>query len=144
MNTNYDRLIDDHKFCDELLAKLENDVSQSRWDDATSSYASFSAAFNQHIAVEESTFFPMIRKVAGEEAWPVDVLGAEHSRLQMIMLRMASAVSNRQKSDFMLHLESFLILMHTHSIKEEQILYPTIGRLAALSPTGTDFCRVHQ
>jgi hemerythrin-like domain-containing protein len=133
MDAAYDCVVDDHNYFYTLLANLESDVSQAKWDEAQFSLLAFSTAFRHHIELEESIYFPMIKKVAGNETWPVEVLSAEHSRLKLILLRMESAVSLHRKNDFILHVESFLIQMHTHSVKEEQILYKNIKHVALLA-----------
>lgn len=126
MPTVCEQLIDDHRRCDDLFLSMEKKVGQSKWKEALDQFLAFSTAFQRHIETEESVFFPLIKDVAGEDAWPLKELRAEHAKLEMIMLRLGEAIRNQSKDDFILHAESFFILMHTHSIKEEQILYPEL------------------
>lgn len=122
------QLIADHSRCDDLFLQVENMVCQLDWVRALSAIQSFGTAFRNHVSLEESTFFPLLRKVAGDDAWPIKMLAVEHAQLEMILRRMEEAVQNRNHADFVLHAESFLILMQHHSIKEEEILYPGLER----------------
>jgi len=128
MNDLFTQLMIEHRHCDDLFLQVENMVGKGEWDHALAAFLAFSAAFRRHVATEEERCFPLLRKASGEDAWPVKVLGAEHAQLEMILCRMEQAVQARNKADFMLHAESFLILMHTHSIKEEEIIYPGLER----------------
>jgi iron-sulfur cluster repair protein YtfE (RIC family) len=126
MQTVCAQLIEDHKHCDQLFLEVEKHVVHCRWEEAAVGFLAFNAVFEQHIATEESTFFPLIKHAGGEDAWPLEDLRSEHAKLQMILIRLGEAIGKRNKEDFYLHAESFFILMHTHSIKEEQILYPRL------------------
>lgn len=126
MNKSCTELIVDHRRCDDLFLQLEDVVSHSAWDRALPALVAFSSAFRQHVSAEESTFFPLLRKAAGDNAWPITVLHGEHAKLELILRRIETAVQDRNREDFMMHAESFFILMHTHSIKEEEILYPRL------------------
>ncbi|WP_334187656.1 hemerythrin domain-containing protein [Noviherbaspirillum sp.] len=140
MPTASDQIIDDHKQCDALFLSVEQHVGQYEWEQAFIDFLKFNTAFRRHIAMEESIFFPLIRDSAGEDAWPLKDLQSEHAKLEMILLRIEESIRKRSKDDFLLHAESFFILMHTHSIKEEQILYPKLEahkRKASVGP-GTD------
>lgn len=136
MQTVCAKLIEDHKHCDQLFVAVEQLVLQRQWKEAAESLVTFTAVFGRHIETEESTFFPLIKEAGGEDAWPLEDLRSEHAKLAMILARIAQAIQKESKEDFYLHAESFFILMYTHSIKEDQILYPKLERYKATVTAG--------
>ncbi|WP_162256955.1 hemerythrin domain-containing protein [Noviherbaspirillum sp. Root189] len=134
MQTISAKLIEDHKHWDQLFLEVEKHVLQCRWKEAVDNIAEFKTVFERHIATEEAMFFPLIKLAGGEDAWPLMDLRSEHAKLEMILARIAEAIQKQSKADFYLHAESFFILMHTHSIKEDQILYPKLERYHEILP----------
>ena len=137
MQTVCAKLIEDHQHCDQLFLEVGSRVAQCWWEDAAAKLAAFNTVFEAHVATEESIFFPLIKQAGGEDAWPLKDLRSEHAKLEMILVRIGEAIKKQSKEDFYLHAESFIILMYTHSLKEEQILYPKLERYKAIMPGRT-------
>jgi hemerythrin-like domain-containing protein len=128
MDTICDYLVFDHKRCDDLFTQVESSIIERNWKDAEANFHYFHDVLKQHIRMEEKVLFPAFEQAIDHSDGPVSMLRMEHSQIRGIVDRMSEALSRLDAIDFLLHSETFTILMQQHSMKEEEMLYPLLDR----------------
>ncbi|MGE5649121.1 hemerythrin domain-containing protein [Noviherbaspirillum sp. UKPF54] len=129
MGTICDYLVHDHQRCDELFAHVETNVALKEWRRAEENFRLFSGALDRHIWMEEGILFPTFEKTIRGSGMPLGMLRVEHQRIRAIVNRICDALCRSDPVDFMLHTETFALLMQQHSVKEEDMLYPLLDRI---------------
>lgn len=131
MNTICDRLALDHKHCQDLFALIETGIDDKNWDAVHAGARHFSDAIKEHIRMEENVLFPIFEETIRQGDGPVDILRREHAHLHGILDRMLAALDRLSPADFLLHAESFALLMQQHLMKEEVLIYPLLDKALA-------------
>lgn len=139
MKTICDWLAYDHKRCDDLFARADGSVVQRDWEQAALHFLHFHQALERHLVMEESILFPAFRNAVPNAAGPLGMLHVEHGHIRGMAERIHEALSRSDPVDFMIHSETFALLMQQHSLKEEDMLYPMLDRL--LSAHAADIVR---
>ncbi|WP_168798582.1 hemerythrin domain-containing protein [Herbaspirillum sp. ST 5-3] len=121
----------DHKHCDLLFAQIGTCLRERNWEDAHTRFLRFSDAIKQHIRMEEKVLFPVFEQTIRHGAGPIEMLRQEHQQLRCIVDRMFDALINFHPADFLLHAESYTLLMQQHCVKEEMLVYPLLDKVAA-------------
>lgn len=129
MNTICAYLMLDHKRCDDLFNRAETRVAQRNWDDATDSFRLFHDALRQHIRMEEKILLPAFIQAIPDGTSPIKMLHVEHQQIRGIADRMSEAINRLDPIDFVLHAETYTLLMQQHTMKEEDLLYPLLDRV---------------
>ena len=129
METIREYLVADHKRCDDLFAQAETSASQQQWQDAMKYFQDFHAGLERHLQMEEIILFPEFERITGNTAGPTSMMRIEHQQMRLLTERMSFAVGQRDEDDFLGHAETLNILMQQHNLKEENILYPMIGKV---------------
>ena len=119
-----DFLIDDHRHCDDLFAVAEQSASTGDLRGAEAAFEQFSAAVLRHFTTEEQTLFPAFESRTGMRMGPTQVMRMEHDQMRTLVDAAAQALRAKQADDFLGQLETLLIMMQQHNMKEENILYP--------------------
>lgn len=130
METICDYLIFDHKRCDALFVQAETSIGKRNWQEAETRFRHFYDALEQHLRMEENVLFPAFGQAMHNADGPLSILRVEHQRIRGILNRMSDALKRLDQIDFLLHAETFTILMQQHSLKEEDMLYPLLDRSA--------------
>lgn len=133
MGTICDYLLLDHKRCDDFFAYLEESVGRHDWKEAETRFRQFHDALKQHMRMEEKVLFPAFEQAIRDSGGPITMLRMEHGRIRGIIDRMADAVGRTDTADFLLHAETFTLLLQQHSLKEEEMLYPLLDKILFLS-----------
>lgn len=129
MNTICAFLNLDHQRCDDLFSRAETRIAQRLWDDATDSFRLFHDALRQHIRMEEKVLLPAFIQAIPDSTAPVSMLHMEHLQIRGIADRMSDAILRLDPVDFVLHAETYTLLMQQHTLKEEDMLYPLLDRV---------------
>lgn len=129
MNTICAYLTLDHKRCDNLFNRAETCIAQRNWDDATDSFRLFHDALRQHIRMEEKILLPAFIQAIPDGTAPISMLHLEHQQIRGIADRMSDAILRFNPIDFVLHAETYTLLMQQHTVKEEDMLYPLLDRI---------------
>lgn len=124
-----DYLVCDHKRCDDLFARVETSVALKEWQQAENDFQLFDNALVRHIRVEESVLFPAFEKAIRGSGAPIAMLRVEHQRVRAVIDRLYDALCRYDPVDFILHTETFTLLMQQHNMKEEDMLYPLLDRI---------------
>lgn len=129
MNTISSYLGSDHKRCDALFAQVEVDIEKGNWEQAETTFQSFSQALERHLRMEENILFPAFEETIGSSDGPTSVMRKEHQHIRAIAGRLNDAVGERNMIDFFDHDDTLRILMEQHNLKEETILYLMTDRV---------------
>lgn len=129
MDTICSFLILDHQRCDDLFNQASTCVQQRKWEEATPLFREFHDALKQHIRMEEKVVLPAFSQAMSDGATPVAMLHLEHERIRGIADRMFEALERVDGVDFMLHAETYQLLMQQHTMKEEDMLYPLLDKI---------------
>ena len=114
----------DHRHCDEVLASLEQAVSNNDWDNAEKLAAQFLQEMEQHLSMEEDVLFPAFEQKTGIVGGPTMVMRAEHKQMRELFGHLQYAVDAKDSEELLDTTETLLILMQQHNVKEEGMLYP--------------------
>jgi len=66
----------------------------------------------------------------GSTGGPTQVMRMEHEQMRSLIASLTDVVEQQDQSEFLGEAETLLVLMQQHNMKEEQILYPMIDRVA--------------
>jgi hemerythrin-like domain-containing protein len=125
--SNY--LTHEHRECDTIFAETEKLVAAEKWDEAEKRFLSFSDKTLLHFKKEEEEFFPDFETETGSAEGPTRVMRYEHDQVRGLFGKMAEAIEKRDKSASLSLLESMMILLQQHNMKEEQMLYAMSDRI---------------
>ena len=119
-----DFMANHHRCCDGLLVAVEQAVVSGAWERARTEFARFQAAMRHHFTAEESLLFPLFEQSTGMYRGPTQVMREEHGQMRQLLAGVASALDARDGEDYAGSVETLLIMMQQHNIKEENVLYP--------------------
>lgn len=129
MDTICNFLILDHHRCDDLFNQALAWTQQRKWEEASRIFRAFHDALRQHIRLEEKVVLPAFVQAMADGASPVAMLHLEHERIRGITDRMLEALERMDAIDFVLHAETYQLLMQQHTMKEEDMLYPLLDKI---------------
>jgi iron-sulfur cluster repair protein YtfE (RIC family) len=113
-----------HKHCDDLLADAEKLTVTGRWSECAEVCGHFSREMEAHFATEEQVLFPAFETATGSRAGPTRVMCMEHEQMRGLCAALGEAVAAQDTDDCAGAVETLLIMMQQHNMKEENILYP--------------------
>lgn len=120
-----------HKHCDELFAAAELAASKGRWVDCRHAFESFRKELTAHFATEEEVLFPAFEAESGSLNGPTRMMRLEHAQMNSLIDEGEQAAAAADANAFFGALETLLILMQQHNMKEENILYPMCDQALA-------------
>ena len=121
-----DLMSNDHRHCDDLFAVTDTAIGKKQWAAAASSWAEFRQAMEAHLGAEENTLFPAFEQASGMTMGPTRVMRMEHDQIRELMADAARAIDDQLADAAAGYLDTLLIMMQQHNMKEENILYPMI------------------
>lgn len=128
-------LTEDHRSCDDLLAKAEEAVAAKQLSVAQVAFEQFAGAMRAHFDAEEKTLFPTFEAKTGMSMGPTQVMRLEHIQMRSLLDAAVDALKKGDSEDYFGQVETLLIMMQQHNMKEENILYPMCDQhLAAELP----------
>jgi len=134
MSSIKEYLTNDHRKCDELFAKMEDEAGTSL-ENAKESCLEFIAETERHFQLEERVMFLEFENKTGMTQGPTAMMRQEHIQMRSIMKQMNEALVSGNKDKFFGFSETLMILMQQHNMKEEQMLYTMAQQhLSAESP----------
>ncbi len=126
-------LSNEHRRCDEHLADAETAAAGGDWSTARAHLAAFIADTEAHFAREEAVLFPAFEAASGMRgSGPTEVMRMEHAQIRSGFAALEAALGDARA--FLGQIDTLLILLQQHNIKEEQVLYPMAERLLAGEP----------
>jgi hemerythrin-like domain-containing protein len=113
-----------HKECDNLLVDAEGLLASKDWSGFSDAWQRFKAETVSHFAVEEEILFPAFEDKTGMTGGPTMVMRSEHAQVKAMFEQMHSVIDAQDLDRAMGIIESVMLLIQQHNMKEEQILYP--------------------
>ena len=117
-------LIEDHRRCDRLLARVESATGDDDWVGVERESGEFRDAMEHHFRFEEEVLFPALEGRLPMAAGPTGVMRMEHAQMRRMLGELAAAVSARSSEDCVGILETLHLVTQQHNTKEEGVLYP--------------------
>lgn len=124
MATILDFLTEHHRSCDHLLVESEAPLAKADWENFEPAWQKFVAETIHHFNLEEEILFPAFEAKTGMTSGPTLVMRQEHAQVKALFEQMQQAIADRQSERAMGIVESIMLLIQQHNMKEEQILYP--------------------
>lgn len=113
-----------HKSCDDLLVDAEGALASGDWSTFEVSWRRFDNETQHHFALEEDILFPAFEQQTGMTGGPTMVMRQEHNQVKALFEQMHQAIQDQAMERAMGIIESTMLLIQQHNMKEEQILYP--------------------
>ena len=113
-----------HRSCDHLLVEAEEPLAAGNWDEFGRAWGQFETETLHHFDLEEEILFPAFEAQTGMTSGPTMVMRQEHAQVRSLFEQMQQAISDQASERAMGIVESVMLLIQQHNMKEEQILYP--------------------
>jgi hemerythrin-like domain-containing protein len=135
---DFSALLEVHRALDALFAEHQEALLDRDIIIAARKLAAFDAGIREHIALEEDRLFPIYRRAGHIPGGAVELYRAEHRKILEYLDRIRSMVEalkpgtpEKQALIRLLDEEtSFKRLMEHHDLREQNILYPALNRVA--------------
>ena len=114
----------DHRDCDDEFALIEQGLATGNWDITTRAIDVFRGAMERHLGAEESILFPAFESATGITMGPTRVMRMEHLQMRALFDEISAAAADKDADGLSGQLETLLIMMQQHNLKEENVLYP--------------------
>ena len=132
METIQNYMTAEHKSCDSIYAHLEEAILDEDQGAAREYGKNFFNELNIHLKREEEVLFPAFEEVSGSQMGPTHVMKMEHTQIREMLKKIQeltdTTITKESKKKLSGLLETLMILMQQHNMKEEQILYPMADR----------------
>ncbi len=113
-----------HRHCDDSFAAAEAAVNAKNWPEAEAQFKIFHENMEKHFQAEEDRLFPAFEAATGQTGGPTQVMRAEHGQMRGLFAAMAEAIAAKDADEYAGQVDTLLIMMQQHNIKEENMLYP--------------------
>ena len=124
MATILDFLTEHHRSCDHLLVESESPLAKKDWEGFNLNWQAFAKETIHHFELEEQILFPAFEAKTGMTCGPTQVMRQEHEQVKALIEQMQQAIESKDLERAMGIVESVMLLIQQHNMKEEQILYP--------------------
>lgn len=118
------RLLHEHKEFDTLLARIEERVRSGDWAKAQQCFYEAEQAIYGHFELEEGQLFPAFEKATGILQGPTEVMREEHHAIRELFEDCRASLFAQEAQNLLSELDTLLILVQQHNVKEEYVLYP--------------------
>ena len=113
-----------HRACDEELVRIEKAAHSADWSGAARATRLFVEHTEAHFRVEEQVLFPALESATRAAVGPTSVMRSEHEQIRDLFAALQDAAERRDASQLTDAVETLLLLMQQHNMKEENVLYP--------------------
>jgi hemerythrin-like domain-containing protein len=113
-----------HKQCDDLLVDAEGAIAANDWTEFALGWSAFEKETLHHFELEEQVLFPEFEAQTGMVGGPTNVMRQEHSQIRAMFEQMQQAIAEQNQERAIGVIESTMLFIQQHNMKEEQILYP--------------------
>ena len=124
-------LAEQHRACDAEFAKIEQAAYRGDWEGAVHAAQTFIDDTEAHFDFEEQSLFPALEASMPSAAGPTSVMRSEHAQMRELFAGLLDATAKRDESALADAVETLLLLMQQHNMKEENVLYPIADRSLA-------------
>ncbi len=123
MNTIKEYLTTDHRKCDAIFAKMEEEAGSSL-ENSRILVEEFISDMQHHFAMEEQVMFPEFEQKTGMTQGPTEMMRQEHTQMRSLFTQLMDSLNENNSDRFFGTSETLMILLQQHNMKEEQMLYP--------------------
>ncbi len=123
MNTIKEYLTTDHRKCDAIFAKMEEEAGSSL-ENSRILVEEFISDMQHHFAMEEQVMFPEFEQKTGMTQGPTEMMRQEHTQMSSLFTQLMDSLNENNSDRFFGTSETLMILLQQHNMKEEQMLYP--------------------
>ena len=117
-------MTEDHRHCDDLLAAAEEAVGAKKLEAAVQALAAFQQAMLAHFDSEEQILFPSFEAATGMVQGPTKIMRMEHMQIRQLIEEAVEALANADVETYLGQVDTLVVMMQQHNLKEENILYP--------------------
>lgn len=117
-------MTDDHRRCDNYLACAEQAFAGNDVAATLAAFRQFRLAMYAHFEAEEDMLFPAFEAATGMRSGPTQVMRMEHDQMRVQLADAEQALSAGLLDDYAGMVDTLLIMVQQHNMKEENILYP--------------------
>ena len=128
MSTIPDYMTVKHRECDDFFTEAESAVASQNWSIAEEKWHLFANELESHLQGEETILFPAFEQATGMTSGPTQVMRGEHEKIRAMVNDLSSALSAKNKDEYLGLSETLMILMQQHNMKEEMMLYPMMAQ----------------
>ena len=129
MQTITEYLSAGHRHCDDLFAEAEAAAAKGDLAATLAGFTVFHQEMEHHLLKEEEVMFPAIEEATGTYmSGPTRVMRMEHGQMRRLFEDIQAALEAEDTSSCAGLLETLLVLMQQHNLKEEQMLYQMADR----------------
>ncbi len=113
-----------HRACDEELVRIEQAAHEADWAGVVQATRVFVEDTEAHFRFEEQVLFPALESATPMAAGPTSVMRSEHAQMRDLFGELQDAGERRDAAQLADAVETLLLLMQQHNMKEENVLYP--------------------
>ncbi|MGQ0696117.1 MAG: hemerythrin domain-containing protein [Nitrospiraceae bacterium] len=129
---------EDHDRLEELFKTFQQ-LKRSNFAKAKEAFKEFKIRLQRHIVWEEDLLFPLWEEKTGmSEGGPTFVMRNEHRQIGQQLEAIHDKVAE-QNPDSDQEEEALLVLLNSHNMKEERVLYPAIDNVTSSEERETIF-----
>ena len=118
----------DHRNCDQAIEEIELLASIKDFNESLNAFTKWQDVNLTHFNIEEEYLFPETANALGMKIPPIMVMEMEHQQIKKCFNEIELALRHEDMEKFQQLIETCLIMIQQHNMKEEQILYPIIDR----------------
>lgn len=118
----------DHRNCDQAIEEIEHLASIKDFNESLNAFTKWQDVNLTHFNIEEEYLFPETANALGMKIPPIMVMEMEHLQIKKCFNEIEFALRHEDMEKFQQLIETCLIMIQQHNMKEEQILYPIIDK----------------
>lgn len=118
----------DHRNCDLAIEEMEQFASIKDFNESLNAFTKWQDVNLAHFNIEEEYLFPETINALGMKIPPIMVMEMEHQQIKKCLTEIELALRQEDMEKFQHLIETCLIMIQQHNMKEEQILYPIIDK----------------
>ncbi len=120
-------LVRQHMECDDQLNRLEAALHRRDQASARRNFELFDEFLEAHFVLEEERLFPALEKAIGSSDGPTAVMREEHRQIRALREELRSDLRRADTQAALAVIDTLIVLIQQHNIKEENVLYPMCG-----------------
>ncbi|WP_184198213.1 hemerythrin domain-containing protein [Chitinimonas taiwanensis] len=117
-------LIHQHHEADALLARVEGALRGGDWPQAQRCFDEAEQSLLGHFELEEQQLFPAFEAATGMRHGPTAVMRDEHATMRDLLDSCRMQLIAADRDGLLAELDTLLVLIQQHNVKEENVLYP--------------------
>ncbi|MBI5781224.1 MAG: hemerythrin domain-containing protein [Rhodocyclales bacterium] len=121
----------DHRRADEDFAAVEAALLTGPLASALDAWETLEAELQHHFLTEEEALFPAFETATGMSGGPTEAMRLEHTQMRELFAPLAAAIEAGETESVRDLLETLLVMLQQHNMKEENVLYPLCDQALA-------------